>query len=183
MLEADPNEIEKMRKSKQIAEEDEDRNLQKMIQRDDRHLSKVSDRRLSKQSKVAESEDSMCSSSCASIDNDYKSFAPKINPDHDIFQVRSSASHSIADIKVITFGGMSSRFWVLRKHISYMPKNYLNAKSMPFFAWQCISLTLSHREIDIVVKDEKDQNNLVKYLLYKMRTVDGKAGSADKLLK
>ena len=54
---------------------------------------------------------------------------------------------------------------------------------MPFFAWQCISLTLSHREVDIVVKDEREQNNLVKYFLYKMRTIDGRAGSADKILK
>ena len=125
----------------------------------------------------------MCSSSCASIDNDYKSATPKINADHDIFQVPSSASHRISDIQVITFGGMSSRFWVLRKHISYMPKAYLTAKSMPFFAWQCISLTLAHREVDIVVKDDKDQNNLVKYILYKMRTIDGRAGSADQILK
>lgn len=64
-----------------------------------------------------------------------------------------------------------------------MPKAYLKAESMPFFAWQCISLTLSHREVDIVIKDEKDQNNLVKYILYKMRTIDGRAGSADLILK
>lgn len=134
-------------------------------------------------SKPMDPEDSMCSSSCASIDNDYKMAVPKINPDHDIFQVRSSASHRIDDIKVITFGGMSSRFWVLRKHISYMPKGYLTSRSMPFFAWQCISLTLSHREVDIVIKEEKDQNNFVKYILYKMRTIDGRAGSADKILK
>ena len=53
---------------------------------------------------------------------------------------------------------------------------------MPYFAWQCISLTLSHREVDIVIKNEKEQNNLVKFLLYKLNTVDGKAGSANKLL-
>jgi hypothetical protein len=95
----------------------------------------------------------------------------------------SSASHSISDIKAITFGGLSSRFWVLRKHINYMPKGYQDAETMPYFAWQCISLTLAHREVDIVIKNEKEQNNLVKFLIYKLNTIDGRAGSADQLLE
>ena len=45
-----------------------------------------------------------------------------------------------------------------------------------------MTIKLSHREVDIVVHDEKEQNNLVKYLLYKINTIDGIAGSADKIL-
>jgi hypothetical protein len=44
---------------------------------------------------------------------------------------------------------------------------------MPFFAWQCMSITLPHREIDIVIKGQEDQNNLVKFLLFKLNTLDG----------
>ena len=45
-----------------------------------------------------------------------------------------------------------------------------------------MTIKLSHREVDIVVHDEKEQNNLVKYLLYKINTINGTARSADKIL-
>lgn len=63
-----------------------------------------------------------------------------------------------------------------------MDTPYHTKQSMPFFAWQCMSIKLHHREVDIVVHDEKEQNNLVKYILYKINTIDGIAGSADKIL-
>ena len=49
---------------------------------------------------------------------------------------------------------------------------------MPFFAWQCLSFTLAHREVDIVIKNQKEQNNIVKFLLYKLNTIDGRKDSA-----
>jgi len=63
-----------------------------------------------------------------------------------------------------------------------MDRAYQNKESMPFFAWQCLSITLSHRDVDLVIKDEKEQNNLVKYLIYKLNTIDGRAGSAKPIL-
>jgi hypothetical protein len=76
VLEADPNEVEKMREKNQKKDLDEnnfDNDIIKKLSKDHKHISKGLD------------EDSMCSSSCASIDNDYKSATPKINADHDIF--------------------------------------------------------------------------------------------------
>ena len=96
---------------------------------------------------------------------------------------KSSASHDISDILQITFGANSSRFWILRKHINTMERKYQNAESMPFFAWQCISLTLAHRDVDIVIRNQKEQNNLVKFLLYKMNTIDGRKDSAKGVIK
>ena len=53
-------------------------------------------------------------------------------PNEDVLEVKfkvnkSSASHDICDIKQITFGANSSRFWILRKHINSMDKEYQNA--------------------------------------------------------
>ena len=59
-------------------------------------------------------------------------------------------------------------------------KNYDN---LPWYSWQCISLKLGHREVDIVIKNERSQNKLVKYLLYKLQTVDGRQGSAARILQ
>jgi hypothetical protein len=44
---------------------------------------------------------------------------------------------------------------------------------MPFKSWQCITLSLRHRDFDLVIQNEADQNLFVKYILGKMRTVDG----------
>lgn len=53
---------------------------------------------------------------------------------------------------------------------------------MPFFSWQCISFQLAHREVDLVIKNEKQQNNFVKFLIYKLNTIDGKKNSAERIL-
>lgn len=34
-----------------------------------------------------------------------------------------------------------------------MAKDAQTIKDMPFFAWQCISIKLGHRDVDIVIKD------------------------------
>ena len=53
---------------------------------------------------------------------------------------------------------------------------------MPFFAWQCLTIKLKHRDIDLVFKDEQDHNNFVKFLIYNMNTIDGTVDSAIPLL-
>ena len=96
---------------------------------------------------------------------------------------KSNASFKISDIEQISFGGFSSRFWALRKHINSMSQMILKPDSMPFFAWQAISIKLKDKEIDISIKNERTQNNFVKYLLYKLNTLEGIANSAVKILK
>jgi len=48
--------------------------------------------------------------------------------------VESSGSCKISEIENILFGGISSRFWMLRKHIMLLNKMTIE-KEMPFFAW------------------------------------------------
>lgn len=51
---------------------------------------------------------------------------------------KSSASFHVNDILGFTFGALSSRFWMLRKHINSMPINQQHR--IPFYSWECISL-------------------------------------------
>ena len=94
---------------------------------------------------------------------------------------KSSASCLVQDVQQITFGAFNSRFWALRKHISCLHDQQI--EKLPFYAWQCISLTLKHREVDFVFKDEIQQNKFVKYLIYRMKTIDGRKESAVPILK
>lgn len=80
------------------------------------------------------------------------------NVDHetDFLKEKSSSSCRLTDITNIIYGGLSSRFWMLRKHINFTrilrKKDELN---FPFYAWECITLVLHHREVDLVIRDEK----------------------------
>ena len=49
---------------------------------------------------------------------------------------------------------------------------------MPFYAWECITLDLGYREVDLVIRDEAQMKALLMFLIYSMKTVDGKQGSA-----
>ena len=48
---------------------------------------------------------------------------------------------------------------------------------MPFYAWQCITLQLRHRDVDLVIKDDNQMNDLLMVLISAMETVDGNRGS------
>lgn len=58
-------------------------------------------------------------------------------------QIKSSASCSFDQIESITFGGVSSRFWLFRKHLNSMKQNDSDNKKenkTPFYAWNCLSI-------------------------------------------
>lgn len=70
---------------------------------------------------------------------------------------------------------------MLRKHINSLDNEEL--EKVPFQSWNCLTLTLSHRDIDLVIKDDKDMDRLLKFLIYKMQTIDGNKGSSVKILE
>ena len=88
----------------------------------------------------------------------------------------SGASCRVNDIKGIIFGGVSSRFWMLRKHISSL--NGKDLKSLPFFAWECLTLQLNNRDIDLVIRNPTSMELLLKFLIYQLKTVDGNRDTA-----
>ena len=61
-------------------------------------------------------------------------------PDRQFDLKKSSASCKISEIQQIIFGGLSSRFWMLRKHLNAMLKKDHITNKVPFYSWQCITL-------------------------------------------
>ena len=94
--------------------------------------------------------------------------------------VKSKCSCSINLITGFIYGGFSSRFWMLRKHINSMDR--LKLDSLPFFNWECISIEIKNRKIDLVVRDTHQMNLLLKFLIYHLETIDGKRYSARPVL-
>lgn len=73
----------------------------------------------------------------------------------------------------------------MRIHFNFQDEDIID--KLPFKSWQCITLSLKNRDVDIVIPCEKDQNLLVKFLLFKMKTADGIKNSGiepvEKILK
>ena len=57
---------------------------------------------------------------------------------YDYVQKKSKASCKVKNIKGFTYGGFSSRFWLLRKHINSMACSKMD--TIPFYCWECITL-------------------------------------------
>ena len=55
-------------------------------------------------------------------------------------------------------------------------------QNLPFYAWQCISLQTADRTIDLVIKDEKQMAIFLQFMIWSLKTVDGKSGSAEPFL-
>ena len=60
------------------------------------------------------------------------------------------------------------------------PKN--RRTTLPFYAWQCVSLQLQGRTVDLVIKNEKSMDLFLKFLVMSLNTLDGVKGSARALL-
>ena len=106
----------------------------------------------------------------------------KIERDHpdyeDPFRLsKSSSSCKIDDIIGIVFGGTSTRFWMLRKHMNTITPQEYKVMDVPFYAWQCITLQLRHRMVDLVIKNQQDMDDFLMILIDGMKTVDGNKNS------
>ena len=50
---------------------------------------------------------------------------------------------------------------------------------MPFYSWQCLTLQLSHRDIDLVIPNQQEMDDLLEMLVDSLNTVNGHRNSAD----
>ena len=92
----------------------------------------------------------------------------------------SKATCLISDIKAFIFGGSSSRFWVLRKHINSMDSKLLN--DLPFYSWECLTIIMNDDQaINLVIKDQHDMTKVLEFLIVSLKTVDGFRGTATHL--
>ena len=65
---------------------------------------------------------------------------------------------------------------MLRKHINNLGPGSVN--NLPFHTWQCISLQFQGRDVDLIVKDDEQMMIFIKFLIFKLKTLDGKRNSA-----
>ena len=56
------------------------------------------------------------------------------------------------------------------------PQEY-KVMDVPFYAWQCITLQLRHRMVDLVIKNQQDMDDFLMILIDGMKTVDGNKNS------
>ena len=106
----------------------------------------------------------------------------------------SSSSTKISDIKGIIYGGISSRFWMFRKHMITLDiqrnmrlKNSkdqfkLPMAKVPFYAWQCITLITNDRYVDLIIKEEKQMDLFIRFMSFALNTLDGLKNSAERTL-
>lgn len=65
-------------------------------------------------------------------------------------------------------------------------KNDSNTKSkkkrtnFSFYAWQCITIVLPNRNIDLVIKNEENMIFFLRFLIMSLNTFDGIKNSAEK---
>ena len=89
---------------------------------------------------------------------------------------KSSSSCEFSEIQSFTYGGTTSRFWMLRKHL--ISESDFNQKVIPFFTWECVTLHLKNRDVFLVIQDEMHMKNFLKLLISKLNTIDGTRNSA-----
>lgn len=95
--------------------------------------------------------------------------------------MKSSASCKVSDIMGFVYGGQSSRFWMLRKYLISMPLGQED-KFISLRSWNCITLQLKNRDVDLVIQNDKDMKVFIRYLVFSLRTLDGRRDTGKKLL-
>ena len=65
----------------------------------------------------------------------------------------------ISKITGFIYGSFSTRFWMMRIGLNDKISDSIERGSaegvvLPFYAWQCISLQLEGRDVDLVIQDD-----------------------------
>ena len=95
-------------------------------------------------------------------------------------EIRNSrATCKLSSITSFIYGGLSSRFWMLRKHFCSLNFEAGAELNLPFYNWQCITLQTKNRDIDLVVDSEQHLKILLEFLLYELNTADSLRDTAN----
>ena len=69
---------------------------------------------------------------------------------------------------------------MLRKHI--INSDLEEMENLPFYSWNCLTLQMSHRDVDLVIRNDSDMEKVIKFLIYSLKTLDGSKDTANKLI-
>lgn len=70
---------------------------------------------------------------------------------------------------------------MLRKHINSYARDQLD--TLPFFSWECINIELGGRHVDLVIRNEAHMEMFLKFLISRLKTIDGRKGSAEPIIE
>lgn len=46
-------------------------------------------------------------------------------------------------------------------------------ENIPYYSWDCLTLKLPHRDVELVIKDEYNMKQFLKFLIHSIQTIDG----------
>lgn len=96
---------------------------------------------------------------------------------------KSNGSCYLEDLESFVYGGQSTRFWMMRKHINSVDYVVGGKKlELPFYCWQCITMCFKLRDVDLVIEDDKNLKIVLMFLILTLKTVDGQRGTASEHL-
>lgn len=107
----------------------------------------------------------------------------EVDEDAEFDKKHSSASCKLNDITGIVYGGFSSRFWMLRKHVNSIDMKTIKDSDMPFFSWQCLTLNMKHRDVDVVIQDDKDMEDFITLITWSIKSVNNSRDSAKSIYR
>lgn len=70
---------------------------------------------------------------------------------------------------------------MMRKHLNSIHSKDL--QNIPFYPWQCLTIQLPSRDIDLVIESEDHMKTLIQFFILSLNSVDGVRNSAEPVLK
>lgn len=105
-------------------------------------------------------------------------------PHDDTVEADTRKEFPIEEVQGFVFGAFSSRFWVLRRGINEILANeraVTNKKelqqALPFYAWECVTIQLVDRNIDLVFRNDVHMQLFLKVLILALDSFDSQANS------
>ena len=135
MLETDPKEITKERKAAQMRRS---KLLRQSLKNGTTVTSPQGARDTGKMDEFRGDQNSESSSEDIPINQRLDTELDEFVDEIEFKEKESNATCRFSEIEGIIFGGMSSRFWMLRKHINSLDAESL--KKLPFYSWNCVTL-------------------------------------------
>ena len=72
---------------------------------------------------------------------DISSSDEELSDDEKLYKLReSNASFYISNVQSIIYGGVTSRFWLYRKHMNITQPRKFRTGEIPFHAWECLTI-------------------------------------------
>lgn len=52
-------------------------------------------------------------------------------------------------------------------------KKLKDSSNLPFMAWECLTIQLKDRQVDLVIRNQENMDKLLKFLIFHLDTANG----------